>query len=292
MTRTPTPGRYDVDSGTAELLGDADRPGSWVLLVDGTPQSHVDLDDPAYLDFEYVRRIGHAVDLVAPTGEPIDVVHLGAGALTLARYVGTTRHGSRQRAFDDDAALVALVRRELPLPRGAAVRVRSVDARQGVAGLPAASADLVICDVFRGARTPAHLTSREFDVELARVLRPTGIAAINVGDGPPLEFTRAVAVTLRSVFARVCLLADPAVLRRRRYGNLVLLASAAELPLAQLVRRVAADPAPGRVVAGRDLTAFSGGGRARVIVDATAADSPEPPTELFATPLRGRPARR
>ena len=32
----------------AELLRDADRRTAWMLLIDGVPQSHVDLDDPAF----------------------------------------------------------------------------------------------------------------------------------------------------------------------------------------------------------------------------------------------------
>src|SRR3712207_9410876 len=71
------PGPTPVDGGTAELLADADREGSWVLLVNGTPQSHVDLDDPTHLEFEYVRRIGHVLDVAAEPGVPLDVVHLG-----------------------------------------------------------------------------------------------------------------------------------------------------------------------------------------------------------------------
>ncbi|HXW45398.1 MAG TPA: spermine synthase, partial [Streptosporangiaceae bacterium] len=51
------------DEPTVELLGDLDRPRAWMLLVDGTPQSHVDLDDPLYLEFEYMRRLGHVIDL-------------------------------------------------------------------------------------------------------------------------------------------------------------------------------------------------------------------------------------
>ena len=109
-----------VDSGTgaqggAELLRDADRPAAWVLLVDGVAQSHVDLDDPRYLDFEYVRRLGHVIDTAAPPGQQLRVLHLGAGALTLARYVAATRPGSAQLAVDADAALVDLVRRRLPV---------------------------------------------------------------------------------------------------------------------------------------------------------------------------------
>ncbi|WP_246291224.1 hypothetical protein [Lentzea indica] len=72
-----------IDSGVAELVPDLGGRNSWTLRVNGTPQSHVDLDDPAYLEFEYVRRLGHIVDLTAPSR----VLHLGGGALTLARYV-------------------------------------------------------------------------------------------------------------------------------------------------------------------------------------------------------------
>lgn len=280
----PAAGLHPVDAGTAELLGDADRPGSWMLLVNGTPQSHLDLGDPTYLDFEYVRRIGHAIDLAGPPGQPLSVVHLGAGALTLARYVAATRPGSRQRAFDTDAALVQLIRRELPLGRAARVTVRTADAREGLATRPTGSADVVVSDVFRGARTPAALTSREFCLEVARVLRPDGVCAVNVGDGPPLTFSHALVATLRSVFAHVCVVGDPAVLRERRYGNLVCLGSARPLQLAELVRRCAGDPAPGRVVAGAELDGFVG--QARVIVDAEAVDSPAPPAGMFSKPPR------
>ena len=53
----------DAGPEAVQLAGDRDRPGAWTLLVDGTPQSHVDLGDPQYLEFEYMRRIGHLVDL-------------------------------------------------------------------------------------------------------------------------------------------------------------------------------------------------------------------------------------
>ncbi len=56
------------DTGLAELVPDPDRSGSWTLLLDGVPQSHVDLTDPTHLEFEYVRRLAAAIDLVAPAG--------------------------------------------------------------------------------------------------------------------------------------------------------------------------------------------------------------------------------
>ncbi|NEK87164.1 methyltransferase domain-containing protein [Blastococcus saxobsidens] len=273
------PGPTPVTGGTAELLADADRDGAWMLLVNGTPQSHVDLDDPAHLEFEYVRRMGHVLDLAAEPGAALDVVHLGGGALTLPRYVASTRPGSRQRVVEIDEPLTELVREYLPLPRRARIRVRAADARAALETMHPGSADVVITDVFAGARTPAHLTTTEFAAEAARVLRPGGVYVANVADGPPLRFARAQVATLRTAFPHVCLLAEPGTLRGRRFGNLVAVASATELPLADLSRACARDPMPARVVDGTDLEQFTG--TAQPVTDAEAQPSPEPPAGVF-----------
>jgi predicted O-methyltransferase YrrM len=271
-----------------ELLADPDRPRAWTLLVGSTPQSYVDLDDPLYLDFEYVRRLGHLLDLTAPDAEPLRVLHLGGGALSLARYVAATRPGSSQLAVDSDADVMDLVRERLPLHqpsrraggRPGRVRIRIGDARAVLEKLRPASFDVVIADLFAGARTPAHLTSVEFAAAASRVLEPGGLFAVNIGDGPPLAHTRARAASVRAVFGAACLIADAAVLRGRRFGNLVLAASDRDLPVAGLTRRVAADPFPGRVLAGSDLERFTSG--ARPITDGRAQLSPAPPPGVFA----------
>jgi spermidine synthase len=290
QARTERALQADVASGVAELVADADRPRAWTLRVDGIPQSHVDLDDPQYLEFEYMRRLGHLADLAAPSGEPLRVLHLGGGGLTLARYVAATRPGSQQLAVESDAALVDLVRRLLPLdqpgrragagrPGAARIRVRVGDARAVLEEVRAASFDLVIADLFAGARTPAHVTTVEFATAAAAALTPAGVFAANLGDGPPLTHARARVATVRAVFPHACLIADPAVLRGRRFGNLVLAASGAELPVAGLARRAAGDPFPGRVTGGEELDRFAAGARPRT--DAQAEPPPVPPPHLF-----------
>lgn len=268
-----------VAGGVAELIPDPEHARAWTLLIDGAPQSHVDLDDPARLSFAYQRRLGHVADLVAPPGRPLQVVHLGGGAFTLARYVAATRPRSTQQIVEYDAPLVQLVRRALPLDPGARVRVRNTDARAGLGKVPDGWADLVIADVFSGARTPAHLTSTEFLTEVRRVLTPGGHYAANLADGPPLAHLRGQVATAAAVFPELALAADPAVLRGRRFGNAVLLASATPLPVAELTRRVATDPHPGRVEHGRGLADFTGG--AVAVTDASAKDSPAPPPAVF-----------
>lgn len=262
-----------------DLLADADRPNSWFLLVEGTPQSYVDLTDPEYLDFAYMRRIAHAADLVAPRGAPIDALHLGAGALSLARYVAHTRPGSRQRAVDSDAALVEMVRRRLPWDRRARLRVGIGDAREWIEARHTDSADLIVSDVFAGARTPSHVTSVEFYGEAARVVRPDGLLVVNVGDGYALRHTRAQVATVRSVLPHVALTAEPGILRGRRFGNLVLVAGHRPLPVDELGRLAHRDPELARLVEGPDLERFASGYAS--VHDADAVDSPDPPEDFF-----------
>ncbi|MGW1910721.1 spermidine synthase [Streptomyces sp. NPDC002076] len=268
-----------VDGGLAQLVPDPDRGRAWTLLIDGAPQSHVDLDDPGYLSFEYQRRLGHVIDLVAPPGRPVHVVHLGGGAFTLARYAAANRPRSTQQVVERDASLVQLVRRELPLDPNARIRVRSADARAGLAKVPDGWADLIIADVFSGARTPAHLTSTEFLDEVRRALKPSGVYAANLADGPPLAHLRGQIATAAARFTELALIADPAVLRGKRFGNAVLVASDAPLPVAELTRRAASDPHPGRVEHGKPLRDFTGG--AVPVTDAAAVASPAPPPSVF-----------
>ncbi|MEU7165801.1 fused MFS/spermidine synthase [Streptomyces morookaense] len=275
----PIPVTRDVDWGTAKLMPDVDRARAWLLTVNGAPQSYVDLDEPTHLEFEYAQRVAHVLDTAAEPGRPLDVLHLGGGALTLPRYLAATRPGSRQRVVEADRGLIALVGEHLPLPEGAGIEVLAADAREALEASPAASADVVVADVFGGSRVPAHLTSVEYAHAAARVLRPGGRYAANLADGAPFTFLRAQVATFSAVFAHVCVIAEAPMLRGRRFGNAVLVASHTELPLDVLARRAAGDAFPARVEHGAALARFAGG--AAAVHDAEAVPSPEPPGGSF-----------
>lgn len=274
--------RTRLDHGGIAEIAPSEFTTGFELIVDGTPQSHVDLDDPTHLHFEYIVRMGAVIDQLGERGGALSAVHLGAGALTIPRYIEATRPGSRQQVIELEAPLVALVREHLPLPRGAAIRVRIGDAREGVTRLPPAlvgHCDLVVSDVFAGAQTPAHLTSVEFYRELAGLLAPTGVLLVNVADGPGLAFARRQVATISEVFSEVAVLADAQILKGRRFGNLVLAASATPLPSGWLVRTLAAGPHPAKIAQGDEVVAFARG--AAVVTDADAVDSPRPDASLF-----------
>lgn len=266
----------------AEIRADRWVPGAFELIVDGTPQSHVNLENPADLFFEYVSRMGHVIDLLKQPGEPLTALHLGAGALTIPRYIEATRPGSRQQVLELEPELVELVRRELPLPRGASIRVRYGDARATLAKLPAGlrgAVDVLVVDVFGGARIPAHVTSVEFYRECAAFLAPEGVLLVNVADGSGAAFARGQAATLEMVFDDVAVLAESQVLRGRRFGNFVLVASHSPLPLEWMPRLLAGGPHPATLAHGRELRNWIAG--APVVTDATARPSPPPNRSVF-----------
>lgn len=274
--------KLSLSGHRAEITPDSYVEGAYQLVVDGTPQSHVNMEDPSELFFEYIQRMGHVIDLIGDPGEPITAVHLGAGALTLPRYVEATRPGSRQQVVEIESDLVDLVRSALPWSKRAQIRVRHGDAREVLGKLPPGlrgTVDLIVIDIFSGARTPAHVTSREFYALAAPLLSPRGVMVVNIADGPGSAFAKAQAATLRSVLPNVIAMAEAQVLKGRRFGNFVFVAAPNPIDTDWLPRLLAGGPHPAKVIDGKELDAFANAGT--IVTDATAIASPLPERTIF-----------
>ncbi|HEV6954930.1 MAG TPA: fused MFS/spermidine synthase [Promicromonospora sp.] len=222
-------GPVPIDTGTAEVVRDPDFPQRVTLHVNGVPSSGLDLADPGFLDFEYMQQMAAVLALLPPG--PLRVLHLGAAGSALARHVEHERPGSRQLGVDLDARLLELVREWFDLPRSPLLRLRADDAARALAGARDASWDVVVRDVFANDSTPPHLVGTGFAEQALRVLRPGGALLVNCADRPPLSTARREVATLAQVFGpdaaaqgRLAVVAEPAILKGRRYGNLVLAA--------------------------------------------------------------------
>jgi spermidine synthase len=277
--------RSGGEAGPSAPRFEPDGHGGVTVVVDGQPQSHVDLADPGLVTFEYVQHFCLALGAcMPPAPSPLRVTHVGGAGMTLARWVQHTRPGSAQIVLEPDAALTAAVRERLPLPRGHRIRVRPLDGRTGVAGLGTASADVVVLDAYAAGRVPAELVAPAFVAQVARVLAPGGVLLANLADEPGLRWATRALATVAAVdgFADLAVVATHDVLKGRRFGNLVLVAALApceggsgRLDLADLRRLAASAPIPTGVRSGTELTRLIAGARPFTLADAQA--SPVPP---------------
>lgn len=214
------------------------------LVLDDLRHSYVDLDDPTRLEFWYIRRIVDAIDVHATgSDDPIDAVYVGGGAFTVPRYVRATRPGSRQTILEIDGDLVDVVEDEFDFDRGDDVEIVVGDGRLSMADLETDSADVVVGDAFGSRAVPFHLATEEFLTDVARVLRPEGIYAANIIDGPRQDFLRAEAATISRVFDHVAVIRGPGIVEGTS-GNSVIVASASPLDIEALETRLARDVEP------------------------------------------------
>jgi spermidine synthase len=240
---------------SVELIRDAQREDGWWLLVGKSEQSFVDTSDPLHLEFEYVQIIAQVLDAMFASDDPVTALHLGGGLCTVPRWLASRHPGSRQRVVEHSAEIA-----KLSASLGAVSHTLVVidDALAVISRARRATADLVVCDIYDGPDTVTEMFTVDAARGVRKVLRSDGVYLCNLSDATPFALSKVVAATLRGVFTSVVLLAEPPVLRGRRSGNLVLVATARDIPVADLSRRAAGAPVRFRVVADDDLTAFIG----------------------------------
>lgn len=244
----PQAGTYEISTGTATLRPEQGAEGSWTLLVNGAISSHVALGRPRLLSFDYMRwaaaAIEHAVEHRLDP-QRLRITHLGGGACTLARYLADVYPRSRNTVVEIDAALAAYARQWFDIPRAPTVKIRVGEARAVTDTFVQDSRDIMIRDVFSGTTTPRPLSTVEFYQRCSHALAPQGLLVLNCATRADLAEARAEIAGLKEVFAHVEAIADPPMLKGKRYGNIILTASQVETPdRAGLHRRLLGGTAP------------------------------------------------
>ncbi|SEE01632.1 hypothetical protein SAMN04489740_0488 [Arthrobacter alpinus] len=243
----------------ASIEADPWHSNAFVLSIDGAEQSHVNVAEPQEVFYEYLRRIANTIDLLKPAGEPVTALHLGAGALTLARYIQATRPGSLQHAVELERELLDFVLDQLPMPAGTNLTSHVGDARETLIELPKELRfDVIILDIFSGPEAPAHLACADFYKEAAARLAPHGILAVNVGDEPGFTLVTSQSKALQGSMGHVAAYGTSMLFSRRYPGNIILVGKNSPWPDGWAQQLVAAGPHPATVLTGVELDDLTG----------------------------------
>ena len=228
-----------------------------MLYLDKLTHSSVDVDHATNLLASYVWMLDGAIAAQSAPPAPVSALVIGGGGYTLPASLQAERPGSRILVAEIDpvvteaaevacglaaVAVAPLDRLEPLLPSratGAPIRVVHQDGRQvvqqlvrqvhSVPGTPAAPSrvpyDFVIGDTIEYYSIPFHLTTREFNDEVASLLAPSGVYLLHVvaDDQDAAPYLGALVNTLRRTFHCVRALRATASLTRRT--SIVLLAS-------------------------------------------------------------------
>jgi spermidine synthase len=170
------------------------------LLLDGVPQS---LWNTATRENATPYPLALEMAPLMAGGDRALVIGLGGGVLPVA----LERHyGMVADSVDVNAAVVDAARRYFEFDVRGQTFVE--DGRTFVRRSAAASYDVIVLDAFNGDVVPYHLMTREFLSEARRLLRPTGVLAVNAvglfGSRTGIsKDVRSVAATLRAAFPHV-----------------------------------------------------------------------------------------
>ncbi|MGW9302036.1 fused MFS/spermidine synthase [Streptomyces cyaneofuscatus] len=259
------PGGCDAETRyhCARIVADPERATGRTLVLDGLRHSYVDVEDPTYLRFGYVRAFASVVDTAFPAGDPLAAHHIGGGGLTFPRYLAAARPGTRSLVSEIDGGVVRIDREELNLGASSGIDVRVEDARLGLKRLGTDSRDLVVGDAFGGVSVPWHLTTTEALRDVHRALKKDGLYAANVIDHGRLAFARAQVATLAEVFEHVAVIGapvdiglDPAATPLG--GNMVLLASDRPFDAPAIQEALDTRETDWRIATGDTVTAWTG----------------------------------
>ena len=124
-----------------------------------------------------------------------------------------------------DGKLAEYVRGWFDLPKAPLLRLRVGEAREVTETLTAGHPRLHHPGRLRRRSDPAAADHRRVQPARRRVLAPGGMYVVNSGDAPDLKNAREDAATIAATFAHTAIIADPAMLKGRRYGNMVMAGS-------------------------------------------------------------------
>jgi spermidine synthase len=215
---------------------DEDHDGESVrlLVLDHLVHSYVSLTNPKTLVYGYEKMYAEIAQYRTRTKQSPEVLMIGGGGYTFARYMQTTYPNNEMHVVEIDPGVTQFAYDYLALPREMKIITTNEDARTFFARPPTKKYDLILGDAFNHYSVPYHLTTKEFNDRVHEWLADDGLYAVNIIDGPYGEFVRAYYHTLQQTFKSVYLTEGNYAWRTVSRSFFVLIATDRPMDLATL----------------------------------------------------------
>jgi spermidine synthase len=186
------------------------------LVLDHLVHSYNSLEDPNYLEYGYIKVYAEVANYLAQRlpQQNLRILYVGGGGYTLPRHIEATYPNARQEIMEIDPGVTQTVYDQLGVdPRTTKIVTYNFDGRlmlnQLLQQTGGGQYDLIIGDAFNDLSIPYHLTTREFDEGIKRLLKPDGYyLALVIDKLRGGKFMPAYTETVRQVFPSIEVLAD------------------------------------------------------------------------------------
>jgi spermidine synthase len=174
------------------------------LVLDHLIHSYTDLANPFYIEYEYIQIYEEVVRWQAPQRDPFRALFLGGGGYTFPRFIEAYYPDAEVDVVEIDPEVTRIAYEYLGIPDDTIIRSFNEDARWFVMNRKESGRyDFMFGDAFNDLSIPYHLTTKEFAMELKRLLKPDGILMANVIDSYKVGlFMPSYIRTLEEVFGK------------------------------------------------------------------------------------------
>ena len=212
------------------------------LVLDHLVHSYTDLQDPLYLEYEYIRMYEEIVGWQAKKRESLKVLFLGGGGYTFPRFIERKYPRAVIQVVEIDPEITRVVEKYLGISDPTQIRSFNEDGRWFVMNCKEKGTyDLIFGDAFNDLSIPYHLTTKEFAMQLRSLLKPDGLLLANVIDSfKKGAFMPSYIRTLEEVFGKrnVHLMTLSSDYEKIGISTCVVVASAKTLDMDDFVRTV------------------------------------------------------
>jgi len=212
------------------------------LVLDHLVHSYTDLEDPLYIEYEYIRMYEEMVRWQATKRGAFKALFLGGGGYTFPRFMEAKYPEAVIHVVEIDPEITRVAQEYLAVSKNTKIRSFNQDGRWFVMNCKEKGTyDFIFGDAFNDLSIPYHLTTKEFAIQLKTLLKPDGMLMANVIDSfKKGAFMPSYIRTLEEVFGKgnVELLTLSSDYDRIGISTCVVVASPKKLDMDDFIRTV------------------------------------------------------